>query len=483
MELLAPLFEKAKRTFLPAERELIERAYIFAREAHKTQKRYSGEPYINHVLRSAENLADFGADPETIAAGLLHDTVEDCGVTPETIEKEFSKNIAFLVIGVSKLGNLKYKGGARYAENLRHLFLATAHDVRVILIKLADRLDNIRTLQHVPKEKQKRIALETLEIYAPIANRLGMGKIKSELEDTSFSFAYPKEFEAVNALIRERSEKREKYIKKVYKSLAKEIVARGMKDVRVSYRVKDLYGVYKKILKKEKDEQKIYDVYALRLIVPSIEDCYLALGIIHTMWKPVPERFKDYIANPKVNGYQSLHTTVFTGDGGIAEIQIRTADMHESAEYGLAAHLLYKETNSQTKGRASTERLDWLLRIKDLHTGAKDARPEEFLQNLKIDLFEQRIFAFTPNGDVIELPLGATPLDFAYHIHSEIGNHTSGAMVNGKLVSLDTPLKNLDIVNIQTSKGNHPKRKWLEYAKTTLAQRFIKSYLRENKLS
>jgi (p)ppGpp synthase/HD superfamily hydrolase len=223
-------------------------------------------------------------------------------VLPETIEKEFGKNVSFMVVGVSKLGNLKYKGSARYAENLRHLFLATAHDVRVILIKLADRLDNIRTLEYVPKEKQKRIALETLEIYVPIANRLGMGKLKSELEDISFSFAYPKEFEQVNTLIRERAKGREKYIKKIYKSLAKEIVARGITDVRVSYRVKDLYGIYKKILKKDKEETKIYDVYALRLIVPALEDCYKALGIIHTMWKPVPERFKDYIANPKVNG-------------------------------------------------------------------------------------------------------------------------------------------------------------------------------------
>jgi len=480
---LETLFASIKRTLSPEEHDNIERAYIFAHEAHKNQKRYSGELYIYHVIRATKNLAEFGVDPETITAGLLHDTVEDCGVLPATIEKEFGKNIASLVVGVSKLGGIKYRGSTRYAENLRHLFLATAQDVRVILIKLADRLDNIRTLAHVPKEKQRRIALETLEIYVPIANRLGMGKLKSELEDTAFSFAYPKKFEEVNALIRERAKGREKHIKKVYQSLAKEIVARGIINVRVSYRVKDLYGIYKKILKKDKEETRIYDIYALRLIVPTIEDCYKAVGIIHNMWKPVPERFKDYIANPKVNGYQSLHTTVFTGDGGVVEIQIRTREMHTNAEYGLASHLIYKEVGVTKKiGAASSERLDWLTHIKDFHASFKDAKPEEFLQSIKIDFFEKRIFCLTPKGDVFELPEGATPLDFAYHIHSEIGNHTGGAIVNGKLVALDTPLKNLDIVHIQTNKANRPKRKWLEYTKTTLAKRFIKSYLRENKL-
>jgi GTP pyrophosphokinase len=460
---------------------LLEKAYLFAKKAHEGQKRYSGEEYINHVVRSVENLAKFGVDVETLVAGFLHDTIEDCGVTKEEIAKEFSENIAFLVTGVSKLGNIKYQGHKRYADNIRHLFIATAHDIRVILIKLADRLDNMRTLEYVPRDKQKRIALETLDIYAPIANRLGMGVVQHELQDLAFKFSQPKEYERVQVLIKERGKERERYIKKVYQSLAKELVKQGMHDVKVSYRIKDSFGIYKKLLKTEMDIGKIYDVYALRIIVPKIEDCYRALGITHNMWKPLPGRFKDYIANPKINGYQSLHTTVFTGDGGIAEIQIRTPEMHAEAEYGISSHLIYKEVGVTKKTGKILERLDWLTRIRDLHKEHKTEKPEDFLTNLKIDFFDKRIFVFTPKGDVLELPEGSTALDFAYAVHSEIGNHASGVRVNGKFVSLNTPLSNRDIVHVETREGSRPTRKWLEYVKTNFARKYIRAYLKSGK--
>lgn len=472
MEGLKEIFAK-KPDLKKKEKALIEKAYTFAENAHKDQKRYSGEPYFNHVVRSTINLLDFKVDANTIAGALLHDVVEDCDVPLSIIEKEFGKDVASLVSGVSKLGTVKYQGRKRYAENMRHLFLAIADDIRILLIKFADRLDNVRTLEFVPKHKQGRIALETLEVYVPLANRLGMGRLKSSLLEPAFKFAYPKEYEKVTTLIKEKGEEREKYIQKVFKSLSKQLVKAGIDDARVSYRIKDTYSIYKKLLKKDMDVAKIYDLYALRVIVPKVEDCYQVLGIIHKLWKPLPGRIKDYIANPKLNGYQSLHTTVFIGDGGIAEIQVRTEQMHIDAEYGIAAHLLYKETLSGKK----EDRLSWLSHIQEIHK--ENNTSEDFLHNLKIDLFEERIFLFTPQGDVIELPKGATALDFAYSIHSDIGNHTQGARVNGKFVSLDTELASGDIVEIQTHKNNKPTRKWLDHAKTGFAQRYIKNYLKK----
>tara|TARA_Y100000310_G_C20672813_1_gene811222 strand:- start:817 stop:2262 length:1446 start_codon:yes stop_codon:yes gene_type:complete len=478
---LDTLFENIRRHLSKKEEEFIRSAYEFAKEVHASQKRYSGEPYVNHLVRSTETLASFGVDVDTIIAGLLHDTVEDCGVKIEDIEKRFNKNIALLVAGVSKLGTVKYQGRERYIRNIRHLFISTASDVRVILIKLADRLDNIRTLEHVPKHKQKRIALETLEIYAPIANRLGMGKLKKELEECAFAFAYPKDFEEVDSLVKERGKEREKYIKKVYKSLAKELVKRGISDVKLYYRIKDVYSIYKKLLKKEMDVAKIYDLYAVRVIVPSVEDCYRVLGIIHNMWKPLPSRIKDYIANPKINGYQSLHTTVFTGDGGVAEIQVRTPEMDQESKYGIAAHLIYKEKGVTKRIKKLAERLDWLSKIREIDEEQIENEPEKFISNLKIDFLEERIFVFTPKGDVIELPKDATALDFAYSIHSEVGNHTSGVRVNGKMVSLDKKLASQDIVEILTKNSSRPTRKWLGYVKTSFARKYIKNALRDSK--
>lgn len=472
MEEIRKILEK-QPNLKKKELDFIEKAFFFSEKAHKEQKRYSGEPYFNHIVRSTVNLLDFKVDKETIAGALLHDVVEDCGVSIETIRQEFGEDVASLVSGVSKLGTIKYRGRERYAENMRHLFLAIADDIRILLIKLADRLDNVRTLEHVPEHKRERIALETLEVYVPLANRLGMGRLKSALEEASFKFAHPKEYNKVTALIKEKGRERERYINKVFKSLSKQFAKVGIKDAHVSYRIKDTYSIYKKLLKKDMDVAKIYDMYALRVTVPKVEDCYQVLGVIHKLWKPLPGRIKDYIANPKVNGYQSLHTTVFIGDGGIAEIQVRTEQMHIDAEYGIAAHLLYKGDLKNKK----EERLNWLTYVRKLNE--ENHESEDFLKNLTLDLFDKRIFLFTPLGDVIELPEKASALDFAYAIHSDIGHHTSGVRINGKLVTLDTKLKNGDIVEVQTNKNSKPTRKWLDYANTSFARRYIKSYLKQ----
>ena len=461
------------------EEALIEKAYAFAATAHRGQKRFSGEPYVNHVARVAGTLAGLGMDVETVVAGLLHDTIEDCRVTEETLAAEFGEKTVALVRGVSKLGSLRYHGHGRYAENLRRLFIATALDVRVILIKLADRLDNVKTLAFIPKEKQERTAVETLEIYAPIAHRLGIGGSKTELEDTAFAFAHRAEFAEVRSLIKKHGGTRKRYLEKVHRMLGKELAQNGLINILMDYRVKGTYSTYRKLLKHEMDVEKLHDLYALRVIVSPVAACYPVLGLIHNLWKPLPGKIKDYIATPKINGYRSLHTTVFTGDGGTAEIQVRTADMHEEAEYGIAAHLLYKEGHLQSP-RERDQRLEWLSRIKAVHASA--GKPEEFLSNVKIDFFTERIFVFTPKGDAIELPEGATVLDFAYAIHSDVGDHAQGARVSGKYVALDTKLASGDIVNVETKKTSHPTQKWIELAKTGLARRHIRSYLGKREL-
>ncbi len=374
--------------------ELINNAYVFSKKAHEGQTRYSGEPYFNHAVRVAENLTEFGVDINTLASGFLHDTIEDCDITAEEIEKIFNKDVTNLVRGVSKLGSLRYKGRDRYAENLRHLFVATAADVRVILIKIADRLDNIRTLEYVPKNKQKRIALETLEIYAQIANKLGMNQIKPELEDRAFPYVNRIDYEKVRTLIKERGGERKKYIGKVYRSLVKLLASNDMRDVQVDYRIKGTYSIYHKLLKHDMDVAKLYDLYALRVIVPQVEDCYKILGIIHSMWKPVPGRIKDYISNPKINGYKSLHTTVFTGDGGVAEIQVRTDEMNREAEYGIAAHLIYKDGKHRNRAKNVKGYLSWLRHLEDVHRESE--KPKDYLTNIKKDFFDERINLFTP---------------------------------------------------------------------------------------
>lgn len=458
------------------ERALIKKAYDFAEQAHHGQARKSGEPYFNHVFSAGRNVAQFGMDAITIAAALLHDVIEDTPVTEEKLWEEFGTEIVFLVSGVTKLGTLKYRGKERHVESLRKFFIASSEDLRVIVIKLADRLHNIQTLEHLPPEKAKRIALETIEIHAPLAYRLGMGRLTGELQDAAFPYAYPDDYKIVNDLLKRRHKADQDYLEKVWKSLKKEMAAHHIKDIATDYRMKRKFSLWKKLQRKNMDMEEIYDLVALRVIVSTIEDCYRLLGIIHSMWKPLPGRIKDYIALPKVNGYQSIHTTIFTGDGGIAEIQIRTQEMHDHAEYGIAAHLAYKENMGSSKMTDTQQR--WMEQLKELQKGETDQTT--FLDNLKKDFFSDRIFVFTPQGDVVDLPSGSTAVDFSYAIHSEIGNAAQGAKVNGKYTALKTILKSGDIVEIETSKKSKPSSKWLDYAKTTLARRHIKNATKDD---
>lgn len=456
---------------------LIEKAYAFAKEAHKDQERYSGEPYFCHLANVGSYLAAIGVDSATIAAGLLHDTIEDVGVTARTIKEEFGEEVLTLVEGTTKLGKLKYHGVERHVESLRKFFIAMSHDVRVLLIKLADRLHNIQTLEHVPEAKRKRIALETLEIHARLADRFSMGKWKAIFEDAAFPYAYPNEYEQVVAIIKNKRVADEKYAEKMHHSLQKELVANGIKNARVDYRVKNLYSLWKKLLRKEMDPEKVYDILAVRVVVKTVEDCYKALGVIHKHWRPVAGRIKDYIATPKPNGYKSLHTTIFRGDGGVIEIQIRTEEMHEEARYGIASHLAYKEKGGILSGDME-KNLAWVKELAKWQRSVDES--DEFLDTLKMDFFKNRVFVFTPKGDVIDLPEESSPIDFAYAIHSNIGDHMSGVKINGKLVSIDTKLQNGDIVEIETRDAAVPKGKWLDYAKTTLAKRHIRAYLDSN---
>jgi GTP pyrophosphokinase len=457
---------------------LIEKAYIFAKKAHEGQKRMSGEPYFSHVVETAKILAKLGMDAKTVAAGLMHDVLEDTDIAEEEMLKEFGEEIVFLVNGVTKLGTLKYHGHHRHVESLRKFFVAMANDLRVVIIKFADRLHNLRTLEHVKEEKRKRIAIESIEVYAPLANRLGMGKLKGEIEDAAFPFAYPKEYKEVNDIIKEKMSVFENNLKKIREQLAKELEKNKLKVVEMDYRVKHKYSLYKKLLRYEKDIEKIYDVVAMRVVVKNVADCYRVLGIIHSIWKPLPGRIKDYIAVPKPNGYRSLHTTIFTGVGEVAEIQIRTEEMHAEAAYGIAAHFVYKENGD--KAPYDKSKMQWIDELKDLQFSPSE--PKKFFEHLKTDFFNDRIFIFTPAGDIVDLPAGSTPIDFAYAIHSDIGDHTSGAKINGKMSQILSPLKNGDIVEIIQKKDAHPSSKWLDYIKTSIAKKHIRSYLEKNSL-
>jgi guanosine-3',5'-bis(diphosphate) 3'-pyrophosphohydrolase len=462
-----------------AERMLVTRAFHFAKEAHIDQKRFSGEPYFVHLLGTALILAEMRMDAVVVSAGLLHDSVEDVGVTLESIQKEFGEDVAFLVDGVTKLGKLKYRGSDRHAESLRKLFVAMAKDIRVVIIKLADRLHNIRTLEFVKEEKQSRIALETLDIYAPLANRLGMGKIRDELESRAFEYAHPEEFSRTKKLLDEKAPAREESLKRIHRDLQKAFTENGIKNARVDFRTKQIYSLYRKLLRNDMNIDKINDITALRIIVSSVGDCYQVLGLIHSLWPPVPGRIKDYIALPKTNGYRSIHTTIFSGDGEVAEIQIRTEEMHREAEYGITSHIAYTEAGKPKTGAVLSKKLAWVKQLIDWQK--QFAGGSEFIEGLKTDFFLDRIFVFTPKGDVIELPEQATPIDFGYAIHSDIGDHAAGAKINGKLVPLESQLKNGDIVEIQTRKNAHPSPRWLETAKTAFARKHIRGYVEEAK--
>ncbi len=427
--------------------------------------------------KTACTLAEIGMDAHSVAVGLLYNALEEEHMHEEYIQKEFGEEVLFLLRGVTELTKHRYKGLERHKESLRKLLLVVSEDVRVLIIKLIERLHRFETLSGDTKDKQQRVALETLEIYAPIAHRLGMGHIKGALEDLAFPYIYPKECEEIQRLLKERSKETEKYLEKTYRSLQKELFKEGIKPITSDYRLKHIYSLYKKLKHYNMDIDEIYDIAALRVVVETPKECYQTLGCIHGLWEPLPGRIKDYIASPKLNSYKSLHTTVSTGDGGIVEIQIRTEKMHREAEYGVASHFAYKESPSIYKnlqGKATSWMREFMRWQKKAHDSGFASH------NFRVDFFKDRVFIFTPNGDVIDLPKGSTPVDFAYAIHSKIGDNMSGAKINKKLCSLGTPLINGDKVEIVTKKGGHPSQKWLEYAVTPLAKRHIKSALQKD---
>lgn len=454
--------------------ELVRRAYTFAEAAHGGQKRSSGEPYITHPLAAAYILEEMDLEETIIAACLLHDVPEDTERTLEDIEHEFGADIASMVGGITKLGKIKYRGMERYIENLRKMFLAMAADVRVVFIKFADRLHNLQTLDHVKPEKQHRIALESLEMYAPIANRLGMGSIKGAMEDICFKYVYPKEYAWVHELSKQTSIAKESYLAAIMEKTRGLVKSMGIHDAEVEGRAKHLYSLYKKLLKNDRNISRIYDIIAVRIIVRSVGDCYAALGAIHSTWTPLKGRIKDYIAQPKPNGYRSLHTTVFCDDGQIVEFQIRTREMHAENEYGIAAHWSYDEQKLQrTKITPS-----WVRELADIQQELADKkRYLQSLEELKIDVFRDRIFLFTPKGDVIDLPEDSTCIDLAYAIHTDIGNTAIAAKVNEERVPLHHPLKNGDMVEILVDKSRkQPNADWEVFAKTRHAKQKIRQY-------
>ena len=501
------LLERLPETFNLADRELVQRAYRVAEEAHREQKRNSGEPYINHCLAVANILTDLRVPPEVIAAGLLHDTVEDTPVTLDDIRRDFGEVVASLVDGVTKLSNLprvSHNGhenkdnteetneevellkhqptlGRRadvVSETLRKTFLAMGDDVRVVLIKLADRLHNMRTLGYMPEEKRRRIGKQTLEIYAPLANRLGIWQIKWELEDLAFRYVDPDKYKEIADQLTERRPDREAQVDQIMDKL-KQVLAQNNIQVEITGRPKHIYSIYRKMKKKGKSFDLVRDLRAVRLIVPDVPSCYATLGIIHTHWRPIPGEFDDYIAAPKDNFYQSLHTAVIYDDGKPLEVQIRTSEMNQNAEYGIAAHWKYKEGTPRDK--SYEQRITWLRRMMEWRTDVDDA--QEFVESMKTDVFQDRVYIFTPRGDIIDLPGGSTPIDFAYHIHTDIGHRCRGARVNGKLVTLDYELKTGDQVDILTAKRGGPSRDWLNtnlsLVKTQRARSKIKVWFKK----
>ncbi len=488
--------------------EFIQKAYDFAQKAHEGQLRKSGEPYFNHVFETAKILAGLKMGTRAIiAAGLLHDSIEDGVATEESIRQEFGDEVLFLVNGVTKLGKVKYRGAERHIESLRKFLVAMAQDIRVLIIKLADRLHNMRTLEYVRPDKQKRIALETLEIYAPLAYRLSIRILSRELEDLSFQYAYPAEFLRTKMYLKSKKEESLPELDKFMKTIKKALAEANILNFKTDYRQKGIYSLYKKLKTHDNDINKIYDILAIRINVGTVTDCYKVLGIIHSIARPLPGRIKDYIAFPKPNGYRSLHTTVLTRDGAAMEMQIRTFEMHNDSEFGIASHILYKEKGSvKTKGNPDTNWFKQLLPnivnyfessqtnsetapswVNELAESQKHIKTDKeksgFMEDLKADFFNDRIFVLTPKGDVVDLPIESTVLDFAFAIHSDIGIHTNGAKINGKLVSLDTKLKNSDIVEILIKESSKPSPKWLDMVKTNMAKRHIGSWLEKNKKS
>lgn len=475
------LLEKISGNCSNVDIDIIKKSYDLAVEAHKDQKRESGEPYVMHPIDVACILAELGMDTSTISAGLLHDVIEDTHYTYEDIKEMFNEEIAYLVQGVTKLGKIECKTKEeQQAENVRKMLLAMAKDIRVIIIKLADRLHNMRTLKYVPKNKQKRKAKETLDIYAPLAHRLGISKIKWELEDLSFRYMHEEEYYDLVKQIAEKRIERESYINEIKDDLYDKLDNAGI-DCDIDGRPKHFYSIYRKMVNKNKSIEQIFDLTAIRILVNSVKDCYGVLGIVHTIYRPLPGRFKDYIAMPKPNMYQSLHTTVIGPQGKTFEIQIRTFEMHKTAEYGIAAHWKYKEGDAaEDKAKSFESKLAWLRDILEWQKETSDA--EEFIEGFKIDLFSDEIFLFTPKGVVINLSNGCTPVDFAYRIHTDVGNKCVGAKVNGKIVPLDYKLKTGEIVEILTSKNaKGPNMDWLNMANSNQAKSKIRQWFKKLK--
>lgn len=479
---LAILLNTVSENYPTTDLTVVEKAYEFAKEAHEGQLRKSGDPYIVHAYATGLQLAKWKMPPVMVAAGLLHDVPEDTKHTIADLEKNFGPDIASIVEGETKISKLQYQGVQRYAENLRKMFLSMAKDVRVVVVKFADRYHNLVTLDALPRHRQKRMAVESLEIYAPIANRLGMGLIRGELEDLAFKYVLPKEFEWVVSIVKDRVHQKEEYLEKVKTIVEKKLKEAGIETESVHGRVKHLYSLYRKLLEKDRDINKVYDLVAERIIVPTVQDCYATLGILHQIWAPLKGRIKDYIAQPKPNGYQSLHTTVFCEDGEIVEFQIRTPEMHEEAEFGIAAHWFYTEGGKKSK--RLDQHLKWLKELAEIQKNLQDrTKFLEAVESLKLDLFKSRIFVFTPHGDVIDLPEKATPVDFAYAIHTEIGNHCTGARINEEMSPLSTILQSGDVVEIVTDKKRKcPSADWLKFVKTSHARDKIKEALKKHKL-
>ncbi len=455
--------------------ELLVRAYRFSDAAHAGQVRHSGEPYVSHCVEVARILADLQLDTTTVTSGLLHDIVEDTDVTIEDVEREFGAEIAQIVDGLTKIANLPLSSREeRQVENYRKLLLSIAKDARVILIKLADRLHNMRTLDWLTPEKRRRIAQETRDLYAPLAHRFGMAKVRWELEDLSFKHLEPDAYKTLAKLVAAKRGERESLIAQMREPLVKRLSDAGILDVEVTGRPKHLWSIYKKMQQRDRPYEDIYDLLAIRVIVPNVLECYHALGVIHDGWTPVQERIKDYIAQPKSNGYQSLHTTVFGPGRQLFEIQIRTRDMHRTADFGIAAHWLYKEAN-KTSGDLDKQ-LAWFRQVLELQLDAET--PGEFLEFLKLDLYQDEIFVFTPTGDVIQLPKGATPIDFAFAVHTQVGARCAGAKINGRIAQLSKELKNSETVEILTNPNARPSRDWLAHVRTGRARHKIRQYLR-----
>jgi len=471
------LIEKIVKYDPQADFDLLKKAADFAALAHKGQFRLSGEPFITHPLAVAGILAVLEQDMHSIVAALLHDAVEDGHVSEETIREEFGESVRRLVMGVTKLGKLSFESKEeRQAENFRKMFVAMAQDLRIILIKLADRLHNMQTLMYLPPDRQKDVAKETMEIYAPLAHRLGMWKLKWELEDLAFYYLEPEQYTRIKELVSEKKEERERYIHEFIEKVKDALLKVGI-TTQITGRSKHFYSIYSKLVQKNVEFDDIYDLIAIRVIVDSIKDCYAVLGIVHSMWKPVPGRFRDFIALPKPNGYQTLHTTVMGSNGKPVEIQIRTKQMHRMAEYGIAAHWKYKEGASSDE--TFDKKLSWIREMLDYQKEVKSAK--DFLENVKIDFFMDEVFVYSPKGDVYDLPVGSTPLDFAYHVHTQVGHKCVGAKVNGHIVPLDYALNNGDIVQILTAAKEAPKIDWLKFVRTSGTRNKIKQWFKKEK--